>query len=363
MNGKKTAEILREKGKLYFNNPEVSSEERQEGFQMLLEATKMGDPEAMYIIAKLAFDGYVMVSQKDRLEYALGLMCNSANRGFVQARGFLNWYCNLRYRVSFGNQTLSPESGPLVDFDGKPISISRKGLLTPIDAVLEYKDGRNVLTISANVKFVYIDGISDMKKFEEAVIGGMMQWQGNYEVFGGQKVTVKINITTENRLFDNVVVIPVTSSFEKVMRKFSEGRRGASLKDLLTNKRSFATNGFKWTAKSRKKIFMQSRDGRFDNYDELMNVAKHEFGHTLGLGDLYKSETDGLPGVEKGTYSELDCYYVSDEIYNLVMCDHNGPISNNDIEMVILAFKENKMQLFQAKKLKDEISYALGRGN
>ena len=184
---------------------------------MLLEAMNMGDPEAMYTISRLAIDGYVTVSKKDRLEYALGLMCNSANRGFVQARAFLNWYCNSRYKANFSNQTLSSKSGPLVDFDGKPISISCKGLLTPIDAVLEYKDGKNVLTISANVKFVYADEIRDMKKFEEAVINGMMQWQGDYEVFGGQKVTVKMNITTENRLFDNVVVVPVTSSFEEAL--------------------------------------------------------------------------------------------------------------------------------------------------
>lgn len=142
MNNKKTAELLREKGKAYFNNPEVSSEERQEGFRMLLEAMNMGDPEAMYTISRLAIDGYVTVSKKDRLEYALGLMCNSANRGFVQARAFLNWYCNSRYKANFSNQTLSSKSGPLVDFDGKPISISCKGLLTPIDAVLEYKDGK-----------------------------------------------------------------------------------------------------------------------------------------------------------------------------------------------------------------------------
>ena len=45
------------------------------------------------------------------------------------------------------------------------------------------------------------------------------------------------------------------------------------------------------------------------------------------------------------------------------MCDHHGPISNNDIEMVILAFRENKMQLFQKQKSKDKESEALGKGN
>jgi len=94
-----------------------------------------------------------------------------------------------------------------------------------------------------------------------------------------------------------------------------------------------------------------------------MHVAKHEFGHALGLGDLYQSIPDTLVGVEKGTYAELDSYAVTDKFYNLVMCDHHGPVSNNDIEMVILAFKENRMQLFQPMKLKGKISTALGRGN
>lgn len=45
------------------------------------------------------------------------------------------------------------------------------------------------------------------------------------------------------------------------------------------------------------------------------------------------------------------------------MCDHHGPISNNDVEMVILAFRENKMQLYQPGKLKGKLSSALGKGN
>lgn len=92
-------------------------------------------------------------------------------------------------------------------------------------------------------------------------------------------------------------------------------------------------------------------------------MAKHEFGHALGLGDLYASAVDSLSGVEKGTYAELDSYVINDKFYNLVMCDHHGPISNNDIEMVVLAFRENKMQLFQLGRLKGKISSALGKGN
>ena len=94
-----------------------------------------------------------------------------------------------------------------------------------------------------------------------------------------------------------------------------------------------------------------------------MHVAKHEFGHALGIGDLYRCVDDSLFGVETGTYTELDSYAISNMNYNLVMCDHHGPISNNDIEMIILAFRENKFQLFQNGKIKGKISSALGKGN
>lgn len=70
-----------------------------------------------------------------------------------------------------------------------------------------------------------------------------------------------------------------------------------------------------------------------------------------------------LAGVDKGTYYELDGYYMIDKFYNLVMCDHHGPISNNDVEMVLLAFRENKAQLYQPSKFKGKISNALGKGN
>lgn len=83
----------------------------------------------------------------------------------------------------------------------------------------------------------------------------------------------------------------------------------------------------------------------------------------LGLGDLYREEKAKLPGVKKGSYSELDGFYVSDSFYNLVMCDHHGPVSNNDVEMVVLAFWKNKKQLYQPKGIKGRVSEALGKGD
>jgi hypothetical protein len=44
------------------------------------------------------------------------------------------------------------------------------------------------------------------------------------------------------------------------------------------------------------------------------------------------------------------------------MSDERGIISNNDIEMVLLAFSENCMQCYQPRG-KMQISEALGKGN
>ena len=367
MNVRKTAEMLREIGKAYFFKSEENAERRNEGLQMLIKAQQQGDPEATYIVSRLIFDGILSVSKKDSQEFALVLMCDSANKGFVQARSFLNLYCDNRYKESFNELKFLHKEGPLVDFEGNTISLERKGLLTPIDVVLEYKNGRNVLTISTNIMFAYNDEVKDPDRFEETIIKGLLMWQGDYEVFGGQKVTVEVKITTEPKLFDNIIVMPITTEIEDTIKSVSQiigtNQSRNRVKDVLLNKRSFAMSGLRWSVKSRKIICIQSDRREFDDYEEMMHVAKHEFGHALGLGDLYQSTVDSLSGVKKGTYADLDSYAVTDSFYNLVMCDHHGPISNNDIEMVILAFKENKMQLFQPMKIKGKISTALGRGN
>lgn len=368
MDQKKSVEMLREVGKAYFFKPESDAEKRNKGMQMLIQAQRQGDSEAEFIVSRLILDGILTIPKENFTEVALALMCQSANKGFVQARAFLNAYCEKRYAKEFNKISSSQQEGPLVDFDGQIIKIARTGVLTPIDAVLEYKNGKNILTLSANIEFVYDEEkIADPERFEDAIITGIRLWQGEYSVFNGQKVLVEMKITTEPRVFDNVIVAPLTSDIENAVKSLSRvivsKQSKARIKNVLASKRSFAMNGLKWSTKSRKIICIQSYSREFDNYDEIMHIAKHEFGHALGLGDLYQSPTDSLTGVKTGTYSELDGYAISDKFYNLVMCDHHGPISNNDIEMVILAFRENKMQMFQPMKIKGEISYALGRGN
>lgn len=362
-----STEQKREIGKAYFFNHDADIEKRNCGLRLIIDAHSEKDPEATYIVARLILDGVVKSSASDQQEYALTLMCSSANSGCIQARAFLNAYCEERYQEEHNDSPATEEKDALVDFDGKPIKINRQGVFTPIDAVLTKEDGLNVLALSANVVFLYGKEIANPEKFERAVYDGILAWQGEYEVFGGQKLKVRIHLTNDDNVFDNLLIMPITDEIGETIQSISNvvgtKKRKMQVSDVIMNKRSFASSGLKWTVSSRKIICLQSDDGKFDDYEELMHVTKHEFGHALGLGDLYASAVDSLAGVEKGTYAELDSYVISDKFYNLVMCDHHGPISNNDIEMVVLAFRENKMQLFQPSLLKGKISAALGKGN
>ena len=361
-------EEKRELGKALFFSLDNDSQKRSDGLKLLIEAHNEKDSEASFIVARLILDGVLKSSAEDQTEYALGLICSAANSGCIGARSFLNGYCQRRYNNDvLKNIEKNKNEKCLVDFDGEPIKIDRKGVFTPIDAVLESKNGKNVLTLSVNLKFLYGEYMDNAEEFENSVCQGILAWQGEYEVFGGQKLSLKIELGFEDRVFDNLVIVPMTSGVSSSLQSFGDALPLKSLKErvdkVVVAKRSFASSGLKWSVNSRKFIFIQSPDGKFSDYEEIKHVSKHEFGHALGLGDLYACASDSLAGVEKGSFTELDSFAISNKLYNLVMCDHHGPVSNNDVEMVVLAFRENKAQLYQPSKLKDKISSALGKGN
>ena len=78
---------------------------------------------------------------------------------------------------------------------------------------------------------------------------------------------------------------------------------------------------------------------------------------------MYKDPQAGMAGVPQGTYVELDDYHVANSCYQLAMASHHGVVSNNDIEMIVLAFSENARQNYQPDRWGNTVSKALGKGN
>lgn len=364
-------EEIREMGVILWKQGTDANDEakKSEGIRLLMQAYRKGDIEAAAWIGFLLYRNILSLKGGDSKEKAVEILYSAASRGSMMARTILNQLCFERYKEALKDRPRDrADGGPLLGFDGKRIIIKRTGLFTPIDAVLNMVDGINRLTLSANILF-FSEELNNPTAFENAVISGIKEWEGEYRVFGGQLLQVAINLTTDNRIADNVYVLPITNENEKVMREVSSfihgGKRNKRIVDLVDNNRSMTMMGLrKWSTRSRKIICIASQDKCFNDLDEIKHVAKHEFGHALGLGDLYYCSSDHLEGVEKGSFAELDGYYIRDKIYNLVMSDHHGPISNNDIEMVVLAFSEDKAQLYQKdKRFKLEISGALGKGD
>ena len=276
------------------------------------------------------------------------------------------------YRRLLGDSAFDSEyTGPLVGFDGKEIKINRTSKRIPVKAKLEYIDGVNLLTITANLRFANRKGLSpeSFAKVKDAMIRGMKAWEGDYQVFGGQRLKVWVRITENPHIYDRVNVVFMTDRLKKNLTRAATPVNlvdSGKTKEKINGNRSFAMwVGLRreWACGARKIIYLKSKSGEFNELHELYHVTKHEFGHLLGLGDLYPLAEEKMPGVEKGTYPELDAYATSNNRYFLVMCDHHGPVTNNDIEMVVLAFATNRMQLYQKSKEKGVLSEALGKGN
>ena len=252
----------------------------------------------------------------------------------------------------------------IIGFNNKPLKIKKTGKIYPVDVELKNENGIDALYISTKAKFV--ECISDeynLDEWKQAVLQGFCDWSGNYEVFGRQALEVRVSAVETDRLIDSIIVTTFDQEFSDELRDTYGRLKLDKAEKLVEEGRSFATAGFPvigW--KSYLPRFVYMLPDTLNNLDYARIVAKHEFGHVLGLGDLYKDLAHGLCGVEGATYKDIEKYYLGDSYFDMVMCN-NSPVRNNDIEMVLLAFQTNSFQNYQKVKEKDKISEALGKGN
>jgi len=359
---------LREKGVALFTNETLSWRERWDGLRYLYRAAVGGDGEAQYYLGRLYTDGYIydgLIPLNEAENVGVKMLASSAYFRCSMGRSYLDEFCQKRYEKAVHYQLIE---GPLRDFEGNLIKIHRKGLRLPIEANLYYNGQQNILDLRVKLCFLDADEMENVTQYHHAVIKGIHAWAGDYQVFGGQTVKVQVRIERRSGAFGSLCVFPMTEYMTKTFNGITSVIKNEAStklkKSLLMDKRSMLVQGFKkWSVTSLKQMYIQSEDGKFDDYYEIMQVAKHEFGHALGLGDLYSNKADSYVGVAPGTYPELDGFHLYDRTYNLVMCDHHGPISNNDIEMVLLAFRDNCRQDYQPIGKVFHISKALGKGN
>ena len=235
-------------------------------------------------------------------------------------------------------------------FDKQQIKIKKKGIRYPVDVTLSEINGMNFLQITVRVFFLLPDyyetefSKEKINLWKSNILAGFQCWQGEYKVFGNQPLKVIVSVEEVDSPVDAVIVSTIQDKLQRKLSYLDKEKRKKWMNRYLGMRRDFASIGKKWSATSRKVIFF--RDSSIKSPSTITNIAKHEFGHCLGLGDMYRDPASGFLGIRKPDYKEIRSFYMQDYQYNLVMCN-NGTVSDNDIEMVLLAFSENRMQHYQ----------------
>jgi len=255
----------------------------------------------------------------------------------------------------------------LEDFNNRVIEFDVRGKTT---ARMAWENGKNILYIDAAVCFILDDSALASQKI--TVRDGFKKWAGQYTVFGGQSLEVKIDIHEKSSITSAYPVFIRPDTFDG--NSVSWGGTPPRLRDFLgvniidiaamargkSNRENYRFI-FDWDPEAWKAMYL----GSTGITEEL---AMHEFGHWLGLQDAYVNDNMKMPGpikgmwplsgVQKGVYPDYDSHGTAMESMKLLK-----PPSNNDMEMVVLAFHTGQRQNYQVQFPWEKISEAMGRGN
>ncbi len=155
--------------------------------------------------------------------------------------------------------------------------------------------------------------------YKQVAINGILDsWQGRYfenpgyDLFGMDYVDVIIHIDEKKDM-------------KKLNFHINHEGRGFAPYNIFWNIRGNIFNSV---------YCFQFQKNVYYTYNRFAQLAAHEFGHLIGLGDAYKDITQDAAPVNPET-PQLN-----------IMRDCSNIVSSNDIEMVLEAFKTNKLQRY-----------------
>lgn len=277
----------------------------------------------------------------------------------------------------------------LEDFRNEVIDIDVSG---PVDARLTWENGKNILRLSVKVAFIGMPTgaalwnqataltAQKLQTRKRDALAGFKDWAGQYKVFDDQDVQVEVTTQEVSGGGDSCVVVKLLTEEDltRIREEVIFGEqvaKGLSRSVVLSawgdGAESFWDNFnparylVDWNHDISKLMFLGPKTTSQENREKAM----HEFGHPLGLGDMYSDNSwpiamDGVDASMVKLFLGLEAYATKDatgQITNIdgVMFDHGKKPIGKDIEMVILAFQTGQRQNFQKQGGFGAISEAL----